>query len=388
LCKEDVLDIAKDLIRIRDTQQVADYVIETLRRMNVDVHELQWNHERPIVVGCIRGEKAYRPILLLSHLDVAPSGANDLWKYPPFEGVKVNNMLYGRGACDAKGCLASAIAAFKAVSSASQLRRTAFLVAIPDGEERFRSINKLLEIKALKGSIAILLEPTCLKICNVQRGMVHLRLTAIGTQSHIAIPWLANNPIQALAEAVASLKELQPTQSIYPTKISEIPSGYSNLLTAFMLGLNTFVVANLSAECKGHTIPEAASADVFATLLAEQTVSDIEGKLRTLLNKQMKECRISVNVVEYTSPFIEPASSEVVRILAKSIRLVMGVEADYEWFPWPTATALLKEMGIASQAVVFGPGDFNMAHRYNECVSLIDLLNAAKILTVLIAEPF
>ena len=43
----------------------------------------------------------HNPIILLSHLDVVPADSKD-WTFDPFEGQIVNDVLWGRGAIDAK----------------------------------------------------------------------------------------------------------------------------------------------------------------------------------------------------------------------------------------------------------------------------------------------
>lgn len=381
--EEFVLSIAKELISLNNTKQAAEFLTRTLRQINIDACELKYG-ESKIVIGSIQGSRALRPILLLSHLDVAPIGNENEWRFPPFKALSLNGKLYGRGSCDAKGCLASAVAALKAVNSISQPKRTTFLVAIPDGENGFKSINKLIDIKPLRGSIAIVLEPTGLKISNVQRGMVHFKLKVKGKQSHVATPWLSDNPIRAMIDVISHLKKLEPAHPIYPTEIDKVPKGYPNLLSTFMLGLNTFTVANLETKFEGHTIPEVALADIFVTLLPGQKLDELVDKLRTLFRSIKRE--ISLEVTEHIPPVVESANSEIVRILAKSIRLVTGTYPDYEWFPWPTATVPLKETGIADEVVVFGPGDFNVAHRYNEHVGINQLICAAKILTALLLQ--
>lgn len=50
---------------------------------------------------------------VLLHLDVVPAGEG--WQYPPFEGIKINNRVYGRGAVDDKGPVTAVLYALKAL---------------------------------------------------------------------------------------------------------------------------------------------------------------------------------------------------------------------------------------------------------------------------------
>lgn len=50
---------------------------------------------------------------IVGHLDVVPEGEN--WTYPPFEGLIVDNKVYGRGSIDDKGPVIATLYAMKAV---------------------------------------------------------------------------------------------------------------------------------------------------------------------------------------------------------------------------------------------------------------------------------
>lgn len=50
---------------------------------------------------------------VLLHLDVVPAGEG--WQYPPFEGIRSNDRIYGRGAVDDKGPVTAVLYALKAL---------------------------------------------------------------------------------------------------------------------------------------------------------------------------------------------------------------------------------------------------------------------------------
>ena len=50
---------------------------------------------------------------ILCHLDVVPEGELSFWKYPPYQGVIDNGVLYGRGVVDDKGCAVLCLYALK-----------------------------------------------------------------------------------------------------------------------------------------------------------------------------------------------------------------------------------------------------------------------------------
>jgi len=58
------------------------------------------------------GTDPQAPVFLFAgHTDVVPSGPEASWKFPPFEPVLEDGMLYGRGTADMKGSVAAMILA-------------------------------------------------------------------------------------------------------------------------------------------------------------------------------------------------------------------------------------------------------------------------------------
>jgi acetylornithine deacetylase len=66
---------------------------------------------RPNIVGVKTGSGGGRSLLLNGHVDTVGIGEPALWTHPPFSGAVVGDLLYGRGACDMKGGIATIISA-------------------------------------------------------------------------------------------------------------------------------------------------------------------------------------------------------------------------------------------------------------------------------------
>ena len=59
------------------------------------------------------GSNPDRTILFYNHYDVQPAEPLDLWTHPPFDGVIKDGRVYGRGAADDKGELATRVGAVR-----------------------------------------------------------------------------------------------------------------------------------------------------------------------------------------------------------------------------------------------------------------------------------
>jgi succinyl-diaminopimelate desuccinylase len=146
------------------------------------------------------------------HTDVVPPGDAASWTHAPFSGQIANGELFGRGACDMKGAIASFAAA--AIRFGKPKRGTiSFLIT---GDEEGPAVNgtrKLLRWAKERGEQfdhCIVGEPTNVaKLGDMakigRRGSLSGTLIFRGLQGHVAYPHLADNPVPNLIRAVTAL---------------------------------------------------------------------------------------------------------------------------------------------------------------------------------------
>ncbi|MBX6425970.1 MAG: succinyl-diaminopimelate desuccinylase [Variibacter sp.] len=150
------------------------------------------------------------------HTDVVPPGDEAAWTHPPFGGELHGGALYGRGAVDMKGAIASFVAAAAGHLSAHGGRPRGTLSLLITGDEEGPGINgtaKLLAWAKARGEKfdhCLLGEPTnperlgdAIKIG--RRGSLSGTLIVTGKQGHVAYPHLADNPIRYLVRIMSEL---------------------------------------------------------------------------------------------------------------------------------------------------------------------------------------
>ncbi|MCZ2721693.1 succinyl-diaminopimelate desuccinylase [Marinomonas sp. 15G1-11] len=149
------------------------------------------------------------------HTDVVPTGPLDQWNVPPFEPQIIDGILYGRGAADMKGSLASMIIAVENFvnKNPDHSGQISFLIT-SDEEGPFvdgttRVVDALIERKETV-DWCIVGEPSSTNqlgdiIKNGRRGSFSGDLTIHGKQGHVAYPHLAMNPIHLAAPALDEL---------------------------------------------------------------------------------------------------------------------------------------------------------------------------------------
>ncbi len=89
---------------------------------------------RPTLVLELPGDPALRSIIFNAHADVVPAGDAEVWTHDPWSGAMDDDIVYGRGACDAKGALVSALWAMARLAD-SPARRGSILLELVPGEE-------------------------------------------------------------------------------------------------------------------------------------------------------------------------------------------------------------------------------------------------------------
>jgi len=149
------------------------------------------------------------------HTDVVPSGPIEEWQSDPFVPIIRDGLLYGRGAADMKSGLAAMVTACEEFVARCPTHRGTIAFLITSDEEGpsvdgTRRVVDALRERGQRIDWCLVGEPSSEKslgdtIKIGRRGSLSGRLTVHGIQGHIAYPQFADNPVHALAPALAEL---------------------------------------------------------------------------------------------------------------------------------------------------------------------------------------
>src|SRR5260370_93630 len=212
------------------------------------------------------------------HTDVVPTGPLEDWRTDPFVPVVKDGMLYGRGAADMKSGLAAMLTASEEFVRRypAHLGTIAFLITSdeegPSGAGQRRVVEVLRERRetidwCLVGEPSS--ENSLCDTINIGRpGSLSGRLTVHGVQGHIAYPQFADNPVHALAPALAELTSHlwdRGTEHFQPT---------------------TFQLSNISAGTGApNVIPGELKARFNLRFSTEQTIEKLQATVEGILAK-------------------------------------------------------------------------------------------------------
>ena len=271
-----------------------------------------------------------RPDIVLStHLDTVP---------PFFPAHEDTEFIYGRGACDAKGILASQIvAAERLVEEGVEDFALLFVV----GEETTSDGAREANLHPCGSRYLINGEPTENKLIVGSKGNLRLDIRARGKMAHSAYPHLGESAIDKLLGILDDLRAL--------------PLPHDALL-----GPSTLNIGVISGGRAANVIPDEASAQLLI-----RTVEDSEPLRRSISELLAGRC-------EFT--FVR--DTPVMR-LEKLEGFETGVVA------FSTDVPCLTKWG---RPALLGPGSITEAHAERERVRKTDLLRAVDLYCELVHQ--
>jgi acetylornithine deacetylase len=255
-------------------------------------------------------------IVFSTHFDCVP---------PFFSSREERGLVFGRGACDAKGILAAQVAAAERLRAAGETRFALLFVA---GEERGSDGARVANDHAPPGVRYLINgEPTDNRLGAATRGILRVRLRASGRAAHSSFPELGESAIDKLLDALMVIRGL------------ELPDDP-------LLGRTHYTVGLIDGGVAPNVVSPHASAELlFRTVGDGASVRAVLGVAEGLVT-------------------IEP----VLDIPAVHMHVVSGFETAV--FPYTTDVPLLTRWG---RPLLIGPGSIHVAHTDDEHLAIEEL---------------
>jgi succinyl-diaminopimelate desuccinylase len=342
-------------------KEVADLTAAMCEELGLKVALHEGEPDRPSVVA--RWEAPSGPTLgYCSHIDTVPIGDGDLWSRDPLGASIEGRTLHGRGACDAKGPVASALEAVAILRDAGvELGGTLELELVADEETMgFKGTGYLVDEKIISPDLAIVGEPTSLRIVRAQRGASWMRVSTKGIATHGSAPERGVSAIRHMAEIVRRLEEALPDVS-HP-----VLGGPSIGVGTIQGGVKVNIVpASCTIEIDRRSVPGETKETVIESVeaavdLAREVFPDIDAK---------------VEIMFYADPFEVSESARVVQEVAAAVGDAMGGEAELIGFRGASDARFIADTG--ADVVLCGPGDIALAHTAQESVDVDEVATGA-----------
>ena len=356
----------------------------------------------PLVVARLPGAGKGRSLAFNAHVDVVPVGARSSWSQDPFGGQVVDGRLYGRGATDMKGGLAAAMWAVKtALGQGLEPRGDVVFHVVSDEEVVGNGTREIVE-RAPACDVTLSLEPTELRLCAAEGGLVHFRIEVEGVEAHASTRYLSVhaggksgggvNAIEKMVKLVVALQELE-RQWANAKSHPILPPGYNTLGPGIIVGgpgggsdgrLNLFSNAG--------TAPNYCSVEYNMWFYPDESFDDVRAEVEDAV---AAACRADPWLREhpprftwklghiYFPPLDVPLDHPAVGALAGSLRGV-GLDPAPQGFGAATDLAWYGERSLPG--IICGPGRLAQCHVADEYIDTEQLLLAAKVYAQMLVE--
>jgi len=299
-------------------------------------------------------------IVLSGHSDVVPAEGQD-WTSDPFAMAERDGLLYGRGTCDMKGFIA-AVLCMAPRYAALNLRRPLHIALTYDEETGClgaQALVKELEREGIRPAVAIIGEPTSMRMIEGHKGCYEYVTEFSGLEGHGSAPDRGVNAVGYAVRYAARLMELADELKTRAPAASRYDPPWTTVNLGQIAGGEARNVIAGHSRLEWEMRPVQSS---DANLVRDT----IDGYARDVLVPEMRSVHPAAGICRHTIAEVaglEPVDdNEALRIVSE----LTGAKA-VDVVPFGTEAGLFQALGMT--CVVCGPGSIDQAHKPDEFIS-------------------
>lgn len=362
LCSRDLLArlISFNTVSRESNLALIEFIQDYLQGLGVSC-ELDFNAERSKAnLFATIGPADRGGVVLSGHTDVVPV-AGQAWTVEPFKLTERDGKLYGRGAADMKGYIASVLAAVPRFL-AQPLRMPVHLAFSYDEEVGclgVRSLLATLEQRPHKPVACIIGEPTELQPVLGHKGKLAMRCHVQGAACHSAYAPQGVNAIEYAAKLIGKLGDISEQLAQPALHDTRFDPPYSTVQTGVIAGGRALNI--VPAECQ-FDFEIRALPDFDAQQVVDQLADYAEGQLLPTMRARHNDTSIAFEPLSAYPGLATEPHSEVAQLLA-----LISQCRDFGTVAFGTEGGLFNQAGIPT--VVCGPGSMDQGHKPDEFIT-------------------
>ena len=365
------------------------------------------------VIGWMgKGEKI---IAIDSHIDTVGIGNRENWTADPYEGYETDEIIYGRGASDQEGGMASAVYGVKIMKDLGLIPEGYRIMVVGSVQEEDcdgMCWQYIVNKDGVRPEFVISTEPTDGGIYRGQRGRMEIRVDVRGVSCHGSAPERGDNAIYKMADILQDIRALNNNGCDESTAIRGLvkmldpkynPEHYED---ARFLGRGTCTVSQIYFTSPSRcAVADSCAVSIDRRMTAGETWESCLDEIRNLpaVKKYGDDVQVSMYMYDrpswtgevyeteaYFPTWINRENAAHVKALVDAHKALFGDERigapssmgtrqgrplTDKWTFSTNGVAIQGRYGIP--CVGFGPGAESQAHAPNEITWKQDLATCA-----------
>ncbi len=374
------IDLTKTLISFDTTSRgsnlaLIDFAQELLEEAGAACRRSYDNNGAKANLFATLGPEREGGYVLSGHTDVVPVDGQD-WTSDPFKPETRDGKLFGRGACDMKGFVGTALAMLSEMRSAKLARPLHFALSYDEevGCVGVRGLLADLDSAGIKPELVIVGEPTLMKVVGAHKSGAVVRTHCRGREGHSSAPHKGANAVMMagaflhlLDEIATELKSdcdarFDPPYTTLEATMIEGGTAVNILARDALITWGVRALPGRDVEAIVKRAIERADAEILPRWRAGAEEAHFESHLQSIY---------PALAMDEDSPAVQ---------LARELTGANRVEA----VAYGTEAGHFSNAGIP--AVICGPGSIDQAHKADEFVALSEIAACEQFLRKVIAR--
>ena len=310
-----------------------------------------------------------------AHVDTVDVGDPGSWKVDPFKGDMKDGIIYGRGACDMKGALASIVYGGKLIKQLGLQGDFSLYIVGSVQEEDCDGLcwQHIIREGGLQPEAVVIAEPTNLGVYRGHRGRMEIEVRTRGVSCHGSAPERGDNAIYKIAPIIQDIERLNERLSGEP-----------------FLGKGTVTISEVRSTSPSLcAVADSSTIHLDRRLAATDTLDSALREIRDL--DSVRRTGAEVTVLEYAVPswrgLVYPTKKYYPTWLLPEDHplLLAGMRTYKDLFDaepvvgrWSFSTNGVAVMGMHGiPCIGFGPGNEVFAHMATEQIAVDQLVKAS-----------
>jgi acetylornithine deacetylase len=369
--KNSTVNVLRRLVRINSVNpdvgegpgeaKIAEEIAGMLESAGLEVEMQKVLGDRYNVIGILRGEGGGESLMLTGHMDTV--GVRNM-EIAPFDPKIKDGYLYGRGACDMKGGLASMISAAKALARSDvKLRGDLYVSGVVDEEYLSIGTEKLAEKYKTDG--VIVGEPTRMRVGVAHMGYLWIEVETWGRSAHGSVPEMGHDAIVDMARIIEQLE----TMKIELKKKHHPLLGSPKIHTSTVTGGQAWSIVPdyCHLRLERRTLPGEKG---------RAGMEEIRGAIKSVISKYPR-VRANAKLKLERAPFQVKKTTRLANCVAQASNKAARASRFVGLTYWSDAS-IFFDKGMV-ETCLFGPGDINLAHSPLEYISVAEVEKSVRV---------